>query len=135
MPEPSAHFVPEPLTVEETGLEMGFLADLTLKAFYYTGRATAGQLGAALALSQPVMQDVLTFLSRDNLCEVTGSEGHGLANYRYSITGRGMERTAAAFERSAYLGSAPVPLGLRPPSAAAVGLSGAVRPGRGGAGP
>ena len=110
MPEPSSTFVPEPLTVEETGLEMGFLADLTLKAFYYTGRATAGHLGATLALSQPVMQDVLTFLSRDNQCEVTGSEGHGLANYRYSITGRGMERTAAAFERNAYLGPAPVPL-------------------------
>ena len=110
MGEPSAHFVPEPLTVEETGLEMGFLADLTLKAFYYTGRATAGQLGAALTLSQPVMQDVLTFLTRDNQSEVTGSEGHGLANYRYSITRRGMERTAAAFERNAYLGPAPVPL-------------------------
>jgi len=110
MTEPSTHFIPEPLTVEETGLEMGFLADLTLKAFYYSGRATAGQLGAALALSQPVMQHVLTFLSRDSLCEVTGSEGHGPANYRYSITARGMERTAAAFERSAYIGPTPVPL-------------------------
>jgi len=110
MTEPSSTFVPEPVTVEETGLEMGFLADLTLKAFYYTGRATAGQLGATLTLAQPVMQDVLTFLSRDNQCEVTGSEGHGLANYRYSITRRGMERTAAAFERNAYLGPAPVPL-------------------------
>jgi len=110
MTESSADFIPEPLTVEETGLEMGFLADLTLKAFYYSGRATAAQLGATLSLSQAVMQDVLTFLSRDGLCEVTGSEGHGPANYRYSITGKGLERTAAAFERNAYMGPAPVPL-------------------------
>ena len=110
MAEPSVHVIPEPVTIEETGLQMGFLADLTLKALYQTGRATAGQLGATLALSQPVMQEVLTFLSRDGLCEVTGSEGHALADYRYSITGRGRERTAAAFEQSAYLGRAPVPL-------------------------
>ncbi len=110
MPEPSVHVIPEPVTIEETGLQMGFLADLTLKALYQTGRATAGQLGAMLALSQSVMQEVLTFLSRDGLCEVTGSEGHALADYRYSITQRGRERTAAAFEHSAYLGRAPVPL-------------------------
>jgi len=110
MIESSTHYVPEPLTVEETGLEMGFLVDLTLKAFYYAGRATAAQLGATLALSQPVMQHVLTFLTRDSLCEVAGSEGHGPASYRYTITGKGMERTAAAFERCAYIGPAPVPL-------------------------
>ena len=110
MVESPVYVMPEPVTIEETGLQMGFLADLTLKALYYSGRATAAQLGGTLALSQPVLQEVLTFLSRDRLCEVTGSEGHGPANYRYGITGRGTERSAAAFERSAYLGPAPVPL-------------------------
>lgn len=110
MPELAVHFIPEPVTVEETGLEIGFLADLTLKALYYAGRATAGQLGAMLALSQPVMQEVLPFLTRDRLCEVTGSEGQGPSSYRYGTTGRGSERTTAAFERNAYLGPAPVPL-------------------------
>jgi len=52
MPEPSVHVIAEPVAIEETGLQMGFLADLTLKALYQTGRATAGHLGAMLALSQ-----------------------------------------------------------------------------------
>jgi predicted ATPase with chaperone activity len=108
--EPAVQFLPEPVTIEETGLDMGLLADLGLKALYYTGQATAGQLASVLALSQPVMQEVLAFLIRDKLCEVTGSEGHGPTSYRYSMTVRGTERTGAALERNTYLGPAPVPL-------------------------
>ena len=100
--EMPAHFVPEPVTVEESGLDIGSLADLALKALYYSGQTTAGQLGATLALSQPVTQDVLAFLTRDRLCEVTGSEGHGPASYRYSMSGRGTERTAASALRAGY---------------------------------
>lgn len=110
MAERPVHVIPEPVTVEETGLDIGFLADLTLKALYFTGRATAGQLGDMLALSQPVMQEVLPFLTRDRLCEVTGSEGTGPTSYRYGITERGTDRMAAVSERNAYLGPAPVPL-------------------------
>jgi predicted ATPase with chaperone activity len=106
--EPASQFIPEPVTIEGTGLEIGLLTDLALKALYYTGQATAGQLGSMLGLSQPVMQEVLAFLTRDKLCEVTGSEGHGPASYRYTMTGRGTERASAAFERNTYVGLAPV---------------------------
>jgi hypothetical protein len=83
----------------ETGLDIGLLADLALKALYYEGTTTAGQLGSLLALSQPVMQEVMEFLNRGKLCEVLGSEGHGPTSYRYSLTGSGVARAAAAFER------------------------------------
>ena len=68
--EPETGFVPEPVTIAETGLDIGLVADLTLKALYYEGQATAGQLGSSLALSQPVMQEVMEFLNRGKLCEV-----------------------------------------------------------------
>jgi predicted ATPase with chaperone activity len=110
MTEPAAQFIPEPVTIEGTGLDIGLLTDLALKALYYTGQATAAQLGSMLGLSQPVMQEVLAILTRDKLCEVTGSEGHGPTSYRYRMTERGTEHTAAAFERNTYVGLAPVPL-------------------------
>jgi len=110
MAEPSVGVIPEPLAIEDTGLEMGLLADLALKALYFSGHATMGQLGATLALSQSVLQEVLAFLSRGNLCEVTGTEGQGPTAYRYRITDHGTERATAAIERSAYLGPAPVAL-------------------------
>jgi hypothetical protein len=108
--ESTDHFIPEPVTIAETGLDTGLLGDIVLKALYYAGQATPGQLGAMLALSQPVIQEVMHFLSRGKLCEVMGSDGRGPTSYRYRLSDTGVERTAAAFERNTYLGPAPVPL-------------------------
>jgi predicted ATPase with chaperone activity len=100
----------EPMTVADTGLDLGFLAELTLKTMYYSARPSARDLAATLALSMPVMQEVLTLLTRDALAEIIPGEGRGPATYIYRLTGRGLERAAAAFERNAYVGPAPVPL-------------------------
>lgn len=105
-----ADFPPEPRSVEETGLEPGFLADLVLKTLYYAGRASPPSLSARLGLPISLVQVLLEQLKRDHLCEVTGTDGVALTHYRYSMTGRGLERTAAALERNAYAGFAPVPL-------------------------
>src|SRR4030042_694882 len=108
--ESTDHFIPEPVTIAETGLDTGLLGDIVLKALYYAGQAAPGQLGAMLALSQPVIQEVMHFLSRGKLCEVMGSEGRGPTSYRSRLSDTGVERTAAAFERNTYVGPAPVPL-------------------------
>ena len=101
----------EPMTLADTGLDLGFLAELALKTLYYSARPSARDLAATLALSMPVMQEVLTLLTRDALAEIIPGEGRGPATYVYRLTGRGLERAAAAFERNAYVGPAPVPLG------------------------
>ena len=36
MPGPTAQYIPEPVTIEGTGLDTGLLTDLALKALYYT---------------------------------------------------------------------------------------------------
>jgi energy-coupling factor transporter ATP-binding protein EcfA2 len=102
--------VAEPMTVSDTGLDLGFLSELTLKTLYYSARPSTGDLSANLALSMPVMQEVLAFLTRDGLAEIIAGEGHGPATYLYKLTGRGLERAADAFERNAYVGPTPVPL-------------------------
>jgi len=65
-------------------------------------------LADPLALSLPVMQETLALLTRDGLCEIVAGEGQGPASYRYRLSGRGLERSAAAFERNSYIGQAPV---------------------------
>jgi len=100
----------EPMTLADTGLDLGFLAELALKSLYYSARPSTGDLAATLALSMPVMQEVLSALTRDGLAEIIPGEGHGPATYLYRLTGRGLERAAAAFERNAYVGPTPVPL-------------------------
>ncbi|MGD0114727.1 MAG: ATP-binding protein [Dehalococcoidia bacterium] len=100
----------EPAFLGETGLDAAFAAELALKALYYSAHPTAGELAETLAVSVPVMQEVLTQLTRDGLCEIVAGEGQTHAAYRYRLSGRGLERSASAFERNAYVGPAPVPL-------------------------
>jgi hypothetical protein len=108
---PIESFIPEPRTVEETELGLGFLADLTLKLIYYKSDMSSMEISAALALPfVGVLDKVLEFLKREELVEITGSKGFGERGYQYSIAGKGSERALQALDRDQYIGPAPVPL-------------------------
>jgi len=106
-------FVPPiPHSLKETGLGLGFLADLTLKTLYLEGYLTGIEWCERLRLPFPgVIDGVVEFLKREALLEVRGASG-GLmqANYQYAITAKGSEKAREAMERSQYVGPAPVPL-------------------------
>jgi predicted ATPase with chaperone activity len=105
----AAPFVPQPQTLDETGLEFSMVVDLVVKAIYFAGRPAARQIGATLALSFPVVDEVLAFLKREQLAEVVGSAGVGEQLYQYSLSSKGLEKADEALSRNHYIGSAPVP--------------------------
>ncbi|HZP57441.1 MAG TPA: ATP-binding protein [Dehalococcoidia bacterium] len=107
--EQAAPFVPQPQTVEETGLDLSMVLDLVVKAIYFAGRPAARQVAAQLALSFPVVDEVLTFLKREQLAEVVGSSGMGEQLYQYSLSNKGLEKAEEALARNHYIGPAPVP--------------------------
>jgi len=108
---PVESYIPEPRSVEETGLGLGFLADLTLKLVYYKSDMSSMEISAALALPfVGVLEKVLEFLKREELVEITGSKGFGERGYQYSIAGKGSERAQQALDRDQYIGPAPVSL-------------------------
>jgi predicted ATPase with chaperone activity len=109
---------PAPGSVEETGLGLGFLTDLAVKIMYLEGDILGYELADRMRLPHAgVVEDLLAFLKREQLCEVKGtggvgsSRGLGRAVYRYSITEKGRETAREAMNRSQYAGPAPVPLG------------------------
>ncbi|MDP9237972.1 MAG: ATP-binding protein [Chloroflexota bacterium] len=105
----AAPLVPQPQTVEETGLDLSMLLDLVVKSIYFAGRPAARQIAAQLALSFPVIDEVLAFLKREQLAEVVGSSGMGEQMYQYSLSSKGMEKVEEALARNQYVGPAPVP--------------------------
>ncbi len=107
--EAAAPFVPQPQSLEETGLEFSMVLDLVVKAIYFAGRPAARQIAATLALSFPVVDEVLAFLKREQLAEVVGSGGVGEQLYQYSLSGKGLEKAEEALSRNHYVGPAPVP--------------------------
>jgi predicted ATPase with chaperone activity len=104
----AAPFVPQPQTIEETGLDFSLVLDLVVKSIYFSGRPSARQICAQVALQFSVVDEVLTFLKREQLAEVVGSSGMGEQLYQYSLSGKGFEKAEEALARNQYIGPAPV---------------------------
>lgn len=108
----SPGFVPPlPRSVQETGLSLGFLADLALKILYFEGYLSGYELAERMKLPfAGVVGEVLEFLKREKLCEVKGAGGFAEAAYQYAISDRGRLMAREALDRSQYAGPAPVTL-------------------------
>ena len=101
--------LPEPQSLEETGLNFGFLADLTLKIIYFAGELTGQGISDQVKLPfAHVVEPILAFLLKEDLVTITGSTGFGERAYRYAVTGKGSARTQEVLARSQYAGPAPV---------------------------
>ena len=105
-------FIPPPITkLDDTGLSLIWLQDLTLKIFYYQGYLTGFKVAEIVALPfAGVVDQIMDSLKREKLIEVKSSQmGLGEGSYQYAITGAGMVRAREALDRCQYAGPAPVP--------------------------
>jgi predicted ATPase with chaperone activity len=108
---PAIPLPPEPQTIEQTGLTLGFLADLALKTLYLRGQMSMSDLAGALGLGiQGVTDKIMDFLKTERLVEIRGGAGLSSASYQFVIVERGSQKAQEALARSQYVGKAPVPL-------------------------
>ena len=94
--------------IEKTGLEFGFLADLTLKTVYADADCSTERTAERLKLPMFVVEPILQHLYRERLIEIR--ELVGFENHRYSILDRGWDRVQRLLDQSGYIGPAPVSL-------------------------
>ncbi|HEX5480081.1 MAG TPA: hypothetical protein VFY79_10220, partial [Dehalococcoidia bacterium] len=104
----AAPFVPQPQTIEESGLDFSLILDLVIKSIYFGGRPSARNIATQLALGFPVVDQVLAFMKQQQLAEVVGSSGMGEQLYQYSLSNKGFEKAEEALNRNQYIGPAPV---------------------------
>ncbi len=98
-----------PLTINDTGLGEGYLADLVVKHLYGAGVLDLGEIATRMALSGALLDEVLGFLRTEGRVEVRGAIAHsGLL--RYCVTDRGRASALEALARDGYVGPAPVTL-------------------------
>ena len=98
--------VPEPQSLEETGLSPQLLMELAAKTMYYRGQATEGDLGEWLRLGRRAVDRLVEAMKRDGLVEALTQVG--LLQFRYALSEKGRQRAIDAFERDQYMGPAPV---------------------------
>ena len=104
-------FLREPSNVEETGLELSFVADLVLKVIYFNSMITAQAIVDTVCLPFfNIVDRSLTLLKREELIEVVGSSGFGELAYQYLVTPKGANRANDVINRGGYVGPAPVTL-------------------------
>jgi predicted ATPase with chaperone activity len=102
---------PEPRSVEETGLNMAFLADLALRTMYTRGFLMGHEIAESMKLPfTGILDKVLDYLRREHLCEVKGSGGFGESSYQYVISDEGRARARELMDQNQYVGPAPVRL-------------------------
>lgn len=98
----------QPRRLPEVGLSKAFLADLALKIIHYSGTPSLAQLMRRLGLAQSIVQELLTSLTDDRLCETISQSDLYTGNFRYRLSERGIRRVMEALERTRYAGPAPV---------------------------
>ena len=99
--------VPEPQSIEETGLSSQLLMELAAKTMYYRGQATEGDLGEWLGLGRRAIDRLVETMKREGLLEALSQAG--MLQFRYGLSEKGRRRALDAFERDQYMGPAPVP--------------------------
>ena len=95
-------------SLEDTGLDFGFLTDLTLKTVYSDTNCTTVGVAEKLKLPVSITGDLLQHLVRDRFIENRGQVT--FQNNRYGMLDRGWERAHRVLEVSGYIGPAPVSL-------------------------
>lgn len=99
-----------PTTVEETGLELSFIADLIIKHILFMGEFTLRDLSENVKLPISILDIAIETLRRERLIEVKGSVDYTKATYKFAITGQGNKRAMELLDICRYVGPAPVPL-------------------------
>src|SRR2546422_7141362 len=112
-PAPEIPLPPEPGSIDQTGLTLGFLSDLALKTLYLRGQMTMAEIASSLGLPIANVTDrVMEFLKSERLVEIRGGAGLSSANYQFVIIYRGSGKAQGTLARSQDVGKAPGPLSL-----------------------
>jgi predicted ATPase with chaperone activity len=98
-----------PRTLEESGLSLDLILQLSLKTLHFAGELTGAELSQRLGLNFAVIEPVLELLIQQRQVEIAGGTMVGRASYRYRISDAGRARAVFFLESNHYVGIAPVP--------------------------
>jgi predicted ATPase with chaperone activity len=97
-----------PKTIEETGLDLSFIADLVMKHILFMGEFTLADISDRVKLPIPILDVAIELLRREKFVEVKGATDFARVTYKFNITGQGRNRATELIEISRYIGPAPV---------------------------
>lgn len=101
---------PAPETVEETGLNLDFIAELALKHIIGMGEFRLSDLSARTGLPVAILDEAVALLRREKAVEVRGAEQFVKSSFHFVATETGKRRGSELLDICRYAGPAPVTL-------------------------
>jgi predicted ATPase with chaperone activity len=95
-------------TVDDLGIPVSLVNDLLLRLLYTEGRVSLGRAVEMIRIHARVLDNLLEQMQHEHIVEVASAGTVGRMSYVYSLSDDGRNRAKEAFERSQYLGPAPV---------------------------
>ncbi|MFN8454657.1 MAG: ATP-binding protein [Anaerolineae bacterium] len=106
-----AELLNPPSSLDELDINQGQVVDILLRLTYNEGEVGATRAEEVVKLPYRLIDDLLAWMQQEHLLEVAKAVGSlGRRGYVYSLTDGGRARAKEAFERTQYVGPAPVPL-------------------------
>jgi DNA-binding MarR family transcriptional regulator len=103
-------FPKEPSNIAATGLTETMVEQLVLKAIYFRGDITGGELADALGLKYSILEPLVENFRRQQIITVKRSLGMGTISAVLALTEHGRQRAQENLESCQYAGVAPVPM-------------------------
>jgi predicted ATPase with chaperone activity len=97
-----------PDTWAETGLSLGFLANLALKIASSNPECTSERMAEEIRLPLGISENVMQHLYREKFIEIR--EQSGFQRNRYTLLDRGWEKARRLLDNNGYIGPAPITL-------------------------
>jgi predicted ATPase with chaperone activity len=97
-------------TMADTGIAPALVVDLMLRMLFNEGDVSLSHFSEVIRLPSSVLDGEVQWMQKEHLVEVTRTGGIGRMSYVYALTDAGRSRARDAFERSQYIGPAPVPM-------------------------
>jgi hypothetical protein len=96
-----------PQAIVDTGIRKGLLDDLAVKVLYLGGEMSLVELAERMCLSLGAIEEIFSFLRREQLCEVKGMSN---GSHRIAVSAHGKSRATELLSLNRYAGPAPVSL-------------------------
>lgn len=98
------------MSAEDLGIPIGLVQDIILRLLFNEGTVSVGRFAQVTGVHARIIDDMLAQMKLEHQVEVTKAGSLGSISFTYGLTERGRKRAGDSFERSQYVGRAPVPL-------------------------
>jgi len=99
---------PAPLEVQDTGLDLDFIADLAVKHIMSMGEFRLSDLSQRMGLSIAILDEAIELLRREKMVEVRGASQFVKSSFNFIVTETGKRYGGTLMEICRYVGPAPV---------------------------